>query len=166
MPASNGRRSATSASAAITAGRFARRTSRKPASRWSRTSRRASTIPAQPGNIGQQPEPHRQLRWRDLGALLAGLPNVTYSLPIISGSNPNLMPETVGLLDGRRGHPAALHPGLVAQRRLLQHQGERRHRLARARRRSSTAATTRRRLNKCSAPCSRAGAVRASVRLR
>jgi outer membrane receptor protein involved in Fe transport len=30
----------------------------------------------------------------DLGALLGGLPNVTYSLPIISGSNPNLTPET------------------------------------------------------------------------
>jgi outer membrane receptor protein involved in Fe transport len=31
----------------------------------------------------------------DLGpALLAGLPNVTYSLPIISGSNPGLLPET------------------------------------------------------------------------
>lgn len=29
----------------------------------------------------------------DLGALLAGLPNNTYSLPIISGSNPNLKPE-------------------------------------------------------------------------
>ena len=29
----------------------------------------------------------------DLGALLAGLPNVTYSLPILSGSNPDLKPE-------------------------------------------------------------------------
>jgi outer membrane receptor protein involved in Fe transport len=29
----------------------------------------------------------------DLGPLLAGLPNVAYSLPIISGSNPNLQPE-------------------------------------------------------------------------
>ena len=29
----------------------------------------------------------------DLGGLLAGLPNTTYSLPILSGSNPNLSPE-------------------------------------------------------------------------
>ena len=29
----------------------------------------------------------------DLGSLLGGLPNVTYSLPILSGSNPNLKPE-------------------------------------------------------------------------
>jgi outer membrane receptor protein involved in Fe transport len=29
----------------------------------------------------------------DLGGLLGGLPNVTYSLPILSGSNPNLKPE-------------------------------------------------------------------------
>jgi len=30
----------------------------------------------------------------DLGTLLAGLPATTYSLPILSGSNPNLTPET------------------------------------------------------------------------
>ena len=30
----------------------------------------------------------------DLGALLQSIPNVAYSLPIISGSNPNLSPET------------------------------------------------------------------------
>ena len=39
--------------------------------------------------------PNRQANClADLGAtLLAGLPNVTYSLPILSGSNPNLKPE-------------------------------------------------------------------------
>ncbi len=48
--------------------------------------------PCASGQIANNP--NRQANCQaDLGALLAGLPNVAYSLPIISGSNPNLRPE-------------------------------------------------------------------------
>ena len=63
-------------------------------------------------------------------AQLASIRTAAISLPVISGSNPNLGEETSDLLDGRRGHPAALHPGSVGQRRLVQDQGRGRHRLA------------------------------------
>lgn len=48
--------------------------------------------PCASSNIANNP--NRQANCAaDLGGLLAGLPNTTYSLPIISGSNPNLDPE-------------------------------------------------------------------------
>jgi len=48
--------------------------------------------PCASGNIANNP--NRQANCTaDLGALLGSLPNVAYSLPIISGSNPNLQPE-------------------------------------------------------------------------
>ncbi len=77
----------------------------------------------------QQPEPCGQLL-ADLGRAAGRPADVTYSLPIVSGSNPDLEAETSDSLDGRCGHPAALGPGPVAQRRLLRDQGERHHRLA------------------------------------
>ncbi|NYD92182.1 TonB-dependent receptor domain-containing protein [Sphingomonas melonis] len=50
--------------------------------------------PCASGNIANNPNRAGNCL-ADLGAtLLAGLPNVSYSLPIISGSNPNLQPET------------------------------------------------------------------------
>ncbi|HEY0027927.1 MAG TPA: TonB-dependent receptor [Allosphingosinicella sp.] len=51
--------------------------------------------PCSAGNIGTGSASRAANCLTDLGAtLLAGLPNVSYSLPIISGSNPNLLPET------------------------------------------------------------------------
>ncbi len=48
--------------------------------------------PCASGQIANNP--NRQANCQaDLGGLLAGLPNVAYSLPVISGSNPNLKPE-------------------------------------------------------------------------
>ncbi|WP_428682022.1 TonB-dependent receptor domain-containing protein [Sphingopyxis sp.] len=48
--------------------------------------------PCASANIANNP--NRQANCQaDLGSLLAGLPNVAYSLPIVSGSNPNLKPE-------------------------------------------------------------------------
>ena len=47
------------------------------------------------------------------------------------GGNPDLQSGEGGQLYGRRGHPAALHSGPRADRRLLQHQGEERHRSSR-----------------------------------
>jgi len=48
--------------------------------------------PCSSGQIANNP--NRQANCTaDLGALLSSIPNVTYSLPIISGSNPNLKPE-------------------------------------------------------------------------
>ncbi|WP_294063207.1 TonB-dependent receptor [Sphingomonas sp.] len=48
--------------------------------------------PCASGQIANNP--NRQANCAaDLGGLLAGLPNTAYSLPIISGSNPNLQPE-------------------------------------------------------------------------
>jgi outer membrane receptor protein involved in Fe transport len=51
--------------------------------------------PCSSGNIGTGSGSRAANCLADLGpALLAGLPNVSYSLPIISGSNPDLEPET------------------------------------------------------------------------
>ena len=48
--------------------------------------------PCSSNNIGSNPNRLPNCT-ADLGGLLAGLPNVTQSLPILSGSNPNLKPE-------------------------------------------------------------------------
>jgi len=48
--------------------------------------------PCASGNIANNPN-RRANCTADLGPLLSSLPNVGYSLPIISGSNPNLKPE-------------------------------------------------------------------------
>ena len=86
------RRSKTSASAATTAAQCARRTCRKRPSRWSRTSRTGFTDPCDPGRINTNANRAANCA-ADLGALLGGLSDVTYSLPIVSGSNPNLEAE-------------------------------------------------------------------------
>lgn len=48
--------------------------------------------PCSQGQIANNPSRTANCQ-TDLGALLAGIPNTTYSLPIISGSNPNLKAE-------------------------------------------------------------------------
>ena len=101
--------------------------------------------------------------WRTSVRCLGNLTDVAQSLPIVSGSNPNLrrkrrIPTRSARSSSRAG------PGLVAVDRLLQHHGEQHDRVADARRRSSTAATTQPTLDKCSAASSSVAADQATVR--
>ena len=66
----------------------------------------------------------------DLGPLLANLPNVAQSLPIVSGSNPEPEAETSDSWTFGAVIQPRLMPGCRSVGRLLQHHGEGRHRLA------------------------------------
>ena len=63
-----------------------------------------------------------------LGANLANIPDVVQVAPDPEREQSEPQVGSLGLLDLRRGHPAALDPGPVVHGGLLQHPGEQRHR--------------------------------------
>ena len=131
MPAATGRRFATSASAAITAGRFARRTFRKPAFPLVPNFAPASSIPAIPNRYKLDRQPPGQLPGGSWAARCS--PRLTDITPSLADRERQQSEPEGGdfrFLDVRRGHSAAGGSAAFRCRSTITISGERHHCIA------------------------------------